>query len=217
VQQHQAHPAELQWQQEEQRQIDLDQEVLQHQAHVAQMQKQEQQQRQMADDEDVVQHQVHLDQQWQLKQEEDAEHVQQVINDNQALENIPKVCCPYQKPPHRHFLGPMNVRYPSCHAVYFKSERLTHSSNTNPRFGICCLQGQIQLPSISGPPQLLHCLLTSSTPCTRKFRESICQYSAAFAFTSAAVKMDDSILNGHGTYSIRIHGALHQKMGALCP
>ncbi|KIM72490.1 hypothetical protein PILCRDRAFT_16071 [Piloderma croceum F 1598] len=97
------------------------------------------------------------------------------------------------------------------------SERLTNSSNRNPKFGICCLQGQIQLPPLSEPPNLLHKLLTSSAPHAQKFREGIRQYNSAFAFTSVAVNMDRTILNGQGTYSFRIHGSLHHKMGTLHP
>jgi hypothetical protein len=188
VLQHQAHLTELQWQQEYQRGI----EVLQHHAHLAELQEQQDQQRRLEEE----QHQFDVDQQQQIHQQEQLEHIQQVMNNNQALRNLPKGCRPYQEPSERHSLGLMNVECPDCHALHFVLEKLTKSSKRNPKFGICCLQGQIQLPPLSEPPPLLHKLLTSSAPRARKFRDGIRQYNMAFAFTSVAVEVDKKILNG---------------------
>ncbi|KIM87861.1 hypothetical protein PILCRDRAFT_3586, partial [Piloderma croceum F 1598] len=171
----------------------------------------------MDHDQEVLQHENHITQQQQMTQQAQAEHYQAAINDIRTLWAIPKGCRPYQEPAHRHSLGTMDVKCPDCHALHFMSERLTNSSNSNPKFGICCLQGQIQLPPLSEPPHLLHKLLTSSAPRARKFREGIRQYNSAFAFTSVAVNMDHTILNGRGPYSFRIHGSLHHKMGTLHP
>ena len=35
-----------------------------------------------------------------------------------------------------------------CHALYFDCEKLTSSRVNCPKFGMCCLQGQIQLPPL---------------------------------------------------------------------
>ena len=156
VLQHQAHLAELQRQQEYQRGI----EVLHHHARLAELREQQDQQWQMEEEE----HQFDIDQQLQDHQQDQLEHVQQVMNNNQALRNLPKGCRPYQEPAERHSLGLMNVECPDCHALHFMLEKLTKSSKRSPKFGICCLQGQIQLPPLSEPPPLLHKLLTSSIP-----------------------------------------------------
>ena len=94
----------------------------------------------------------------------------------------------------------MNVGCLNCHALHFKSEKLVNSSNIHPKFEVCCLQGQIQLPSISHSP-LLHQLLNSSTPHAQKFRDSIHQYNSAFAFTSVAMEVDNTVLNSCGPHS----------------
>jgi len=188
-------------------------EAQQNQADLAALQQQQEQQRQM----EAQQRQVNVTQQQQMDQQDQLEHIQQVMNNNQALRNIPKGYRPYHEPLHKHSLGPMHFQCPDCPALHFKSEKLTKSSNANPKFGICCLQGQIQLPSLSQPPHLLHQLLTSSTPHAQKFRDSIHQYNSAFAFTSVAIDVDNSVLNGRGPYSFRMHGALYHKMGALHP
>ena len=130
---------------------------------------------------------------------------------------LPVAFCLYQEPDTRQSLGPMDVECPHCHALHFKCEKLTNSSVVNPKFGICCLQSQIQLPPISQPPPLLHQLLTSSTPHTQKLRDGICQYNSAFAFTSVAVNVNQSVLNGCGPYSFRMHGEMCHKVGALIP
>ena len=155
--------------------------------------------------------------QQQILQQDAAEHLQVVININQALRNVPKGCRPYGDPASRHPLGPMDVVCPNCHALHFNCEKLTNSSNVNPKFGICCLQGQIQLPPITQSPPLLHQLLNSSTPHARKFRDGIHQYNSAFAFTSVAMEVDSTVLNGRGPYSFRMHGEMYHKMGSLLP
>ena len=111
----------------------------------------------------------------------------------------------------------MDVVCPNCHALHFSCEKLTNSSNVNPKFGICCLQGQIQSPPISQSPPLLHQLLNSSTPHTQNFRDGIHQYNSAFAFTSVAMEVDNTVLNSRGPYSFRMHGEMYHKMGSLLP
>lgn len=50
------------------------------------------------------------------------------------------------------------------------------------------------------------------------FKSNICQYNAAFAFTSLGVKIDDqSVTNAQGPYCFRINGELHHLSGALLP
>jgi hypothetical protein len=55
------------------------------------------------------------------------------------------------------------------------------------------------------------------SPMSRTFWEKIKQYNSAFAFTSLAVNVDQSILNSTGPYSFWIHGQLHHNMGSLLP
>ena len=62
---------------------------------------------------------------------------------------------PYHEPIEHHNLGPMTVHCPHCHALHFMVERLTRSSLRNPHFGMCCLQGQVDLPRIQPWPPVL--------------------------------------------------------------
>jgi hypothetical protein len=124
---------------------------------------------------------------------------------------------PYQEPPVRHNLGPMNTLCTKCYAPHFAGEKLSASSVNHPRFGMCCLQGQIHLDPFLEPPQTLKNLLTGFTPQSNTFREKIRQYNAAFAFTSTSAQINDTVLAGSGPYSFRLHGNLHHQMGSLLP
>ena len=137
----------------------------QHVTHLCDIQLQNDTQMEMDYDE-ALQHQLDVDLQEQIHQEDQAEHIQQVMNINQTLKNLPKGCHPYQEPPEKHSLGLMNVECPDCHALPFALEKFTQYLKRYLQFGICCLQGQIQLSPLSEPPSLLLKLFTSSTPCT---------------------------------------------------
>ena len=56
-------------------------------------------------------------------------------------------------------LGILAVICSYCYALYFECEKLTFSRVNHPKLGMCCLQRQIQLPSLQpltgNPLQLL--------------------------------------------------------------
>jgi hypothetical protein len=131
-------------------------------------------------------------------------------------QNLPPGRKGYQEPAGRHSLGPMNVECPHCHALHWDKEKLTASLN-NIKFGQCCLQGQIQLPPFPEPPPTLKNLLCGISPFSNTFREHICQYNAAFAFTSLGVKIYHRVTGTTGPYSFKINGELHHLSKALLP
>jgi len=45
-------------------------------------------------------------------------------------------------------LGILTVICPHCYALHFDCEKLTSSRVNHPKFGMCCLWGQIQLPPL---------------------------------------------------------------------
>ena len=96
------------------------------------------------------------------------------------------------------------------------AERLIHSSNRSPKFGICCLAGRISLPLLPEPPEILRTLLDSQDNRGKQFREHICQYNVSLAFTSLGVKLDHSVL-GRGPYVFKIHGEVYHRHGSLLP
>jgi len=86
-----------------------------------------------------------------------------------------------------------------------------------PKFGICCLQGQIQLPLFQPLTGILHNYLTRDDHSSREFHNNIQQYNAAFAMTSVGVKIDNSVTRQSGPYCFKIQGKLHHLTGALLP
>ena len=133
--------------------------------------------------------------------------------------DLPRARRPYidLQPNEIHSLGPMNVLCSHCNALHWDCEKLSASTARNPKFGSCCLQGQIQLPPLREPPRVLREMLSGISPHSKTFRQNIRPYNAAFAFTSLGVKIDHAVTNAPGPYSFRIHGALHHHAGALLP
>ena len=111
----------------------------------------------------------------------------------------------------------MNVSCPHCHALHFDVEKLSSSTRNAPKFGMCCLTGQISLPSFPPPPQELLHLFDGTSPNSPEFKTNIRQYNATFAFTSLGANIDHSVLTGTGPYSFRISGELHHQASSLLP
>ena len=76
-------------------------------------------------------------------------------NNPQPPLRVPPGGRPYAEPVQSHSLGPMNIQCPNCHALHFISEKLTNSGVREPRFGMCCLQGQVNIPAIQQWPCVL--------------------------------------------------------------
>ncbi|KAG2337894.1 hypothetical protein BDR05DRAFT_1004682, partial [Suillus weaverae] len=143
------------------------------------------------------------------REAEDQHRIDQVPARNVA---IPHGGRPYSEPIVLHTLGPLNVECPNCHARHFACEKLSKSTLQNPRFGMCCLQGQVSLPPFpSWPPELQQAYTN------RTFISKIRQYNSALAFTSVGVNIEDRALQGSGPNAFRIHGSLHHLMGSLIP
>jgi len=111
----------------------------------------------------------------------------------------------------------LSVICPHCHALYFDCEKLTFSWVNYPKFGICCLQEQIQLPSLQPLTGILHNYLTGDDYSSREFCNNIRQYNVAFAMTSVGVKIDNLVTRQSGLYCFKIQGELYYLTGALLP
>ena len=78
---------------------------------------------------------------------------------------------------------------------------------------MCCLQGQVNLPSIQWWPHALQDLFDDLHDHTQ-FKNKIRQYNNTLTFTSVGIDINDQVA---GLASFHIHGALHYLMGALIP
>jgi len=111
----------------------------------------------------------------------------------------------------------LTVICPHCHALHFDCEKLRLSLVNLPKFGMCYLQGQIQLPSLQPLTGILHNYLTGDDYSSREFHNNIQQYNVAFAMTSVGVKIDSSVTRQSGPYFFKIQGELYHLTGAFLP
>ena len=124
----------------------------------------------------------------------------------------------YQEPLARNDLGRMNIKCRWCGALHWMDEKLSRSSTANPIFGLCCDSGQVVLPRLREPPQVLRALLENDDRQGKDFRLNIWKYNRAFAFTSLQVTEDHTVNEHHqGQPVFRIQGELHHRSGPLIP
>ena len=117
-----------------------------------------------------------------------------------------------------HSLGEMNIQCSFCHALHWMAERLASSSDGNPKFGMCCYQGKVELPKLqAAPPELLDLFIRQEAD-TSAFRQNILFYNNSLAMTFVGKTTDRSInQDGRGPYSYVLCGELIHQAGSILP
>ena len=95
-------------------------------------------------------------------------------------------------------LGPMDIAYNFCTALYWIDKHISILQPSNPRFEACCKYSNINLPLFQPPLEYLYDLLESYITSTRQFREQLRLYNIVLAFTEDCAKRDFSFLFGTG-------------------
>ncbi|KIJ53066.1 hypothetical protein M422DRAFT_242171, partial [Sphaerobolus stellatus SS14] len=117
-----------------------------------------------------------------------------------------------------HYLGRMDARCEHCNALHWLEERVLYmGSQLNPKFGLCCDHGQVNLPSPPSPPLELLDLFKDNSSVGKEFRENIRRYNSAFAFISLGCKLNAGMERSGGPYSFRVDGELYHMVGSLLP
>jgi hypothetical protein len=80
-----------------------------------------------------------------------------------------------------HIMGAIDVECGRSHALFWREEQ---------NFMNCYKQGEIVLPPVREPPDLLRRLLTRDHPISDSFFKNIRQYNSALAFTSIVYTPD---------------------------
>ena len=114
-------------------------------------------------------------------------------------------------------LGMLAIICFHCHTLHFDCEKLTFSRVNHSKFGMCYLQGQIQLPPFQPLTGILHNYLTGDDYSLREFCNNIWQYNAAFTMTLVEVKIDNLVTRQSRPYCFKIQKVLHHFTGALLP
>lgn len=105
-----------------------------------------------------------------------------------------------------------------CGAIMWYGERINKSKyRKKPIFTLCCMQGQVQLPYLKKPPDLLMNLLTGNDTLSKHFQRNTRSYNMVFSFTSLGGKIDKSLKKGRGPQMIQLHGENYHLMGSLTP
>jgi hypothetical protein len=103
-------------------------------------------------------------------------------------------------------MGAINVKCGRCHALFWQKEH---------NFISCCKQGEIVLPPIREPPDLLKRLLTRDYPTSDSFFKNIRQYNSALAFTFIAYILDRRLGMHAYNPTFQIQGELYYLQGPL--
>ena len=97
-------------------------------------------------------------------------------------------------------------------------EKLTSSTNNNPKFGFCCLQGSLDIPILNKIPNELYQLISAQNRSGKDLRTSIRLYNSILAFTSISANVDNSLMSAETeVYTYRINGAVHHKISSYSP
>jgi hypothetical protein len=105
-----------------------------------------------------------------------------------------------------HHMGTMDVECIHCHALFWQEEYNVMN---------CCKKGEIVLPPVREPPDLLKRLLTRDHPNSDSFIKHIRQYNSALAFTSIAYTPDRRLRANEYNPTFQIQGELHHLQGPL--
>ena len=84
-------------------------------------------------------------------------------------------------------------------------------------FTLCCMQGQVQLPYLKKPPDVLMKLLTGNDKLSKHFQRNTRPYNMVFSFTSLDGKVEKSVAKGPGPQMFQLHGENYHLTGSLIP
>ena len=105
-----------------------------------------------------------------------------------------------------------------CGAIMWFGERLNrHLKTKNPKFSLCCMKGQVQLPLLKQPPEVLKTLLNGDDKLSKHFQRNTRAYNMVFSFTSLGGKIDRSVRKGKGPNMLVLQGENYHLIGSLQP
>ena len=117
-------------------------------------------------------------------------------------------------------VGDMNHICSACGALMFNGEKhygkLVENQPTA-TFSLCCSDGNVKLPPIKDPPQLLQSLLTGKTHRDRNFHQNIRAYNSSLAFAALGLTGQEFKFRTAGPYCYRINGQLYHTISQLQP
>ncbi|CAN6927411.1 unnamed protein product, partial [Brassica oleracea] len=105
-----------------------------------------------------------------------------------------------------------------CGAIMWYGERINRRRNTcTPSFSLCCGQGQVVLPFLKEPPEVLKGLIYGQDKQSKHFQKNLRPYNMVFSFTSLGGKVERSVKKGLGPDMFQLHGENYHLLGSLRP
>ena len=105
-----------------------------------------------------------------------------------------------------------------CGALFWYEERLGKPNKPkSPRYSLCCMNGNIELPLMITPPEVLLRLMFSNDAKSVHFLKNIRSYNSMFCFTSLGGKIDNSLNTGRSPPVFRLYGQNYHLIGSLLP
>jgi len=114
-------------------------------------------------------------------------------------------------------LSPMNVACNFCAALHWIDKCVSTLKPCNPQFETCCKHGNVNLPLFQPLPEYLYNLLQSYSTSARQFRERLCAYNAALAFTSINCTVTNHGVTRGSPNCFQIYSELYHLQGLLEP
>jgi hypothetical protein len=115
-------------------------------------------------------------------------------------------------------IADMNVQCPKCGAMVWKRETVGKSCDLNPpEVSICCMRGNIVLPYMIDPPNLIQNLFSGVDSRSANFISNLRCYNNIFAFTSFGGRVESRGNDGRGLPNFIIAGQNYHRIGTLMP
>ena len=109
----------------------------------------------------------------------------------------------------------MNMVCSHCNALMFPFEK---TSNDKETFSLCCGNGNVSLPSITDPPELLQKLLTSKSQNCEAFRDNIRGYNSLLSMASRNITGEKTNFgNSRGPPIFKISGSMFHLTPNVLP
>ena len=116
-------------------------------------------------------------------------------------------------------VGRMTHQCTACGALMFKDEHSKNSlrDGSKQTFSLCCAHGNVEIPPVKEPPDMLKALLTGRTQRYRDFRTNIRAYNSSLAFASMCLTGKEYNFKTNGPYCYRINGQVYHKVSQMLP
>jgi hypothetical protein len=105
-----------------------------------------------------------------------------------------------------------------CKSKMWIGERVDDRKNpTTAEFSLCCMNGKVELPLLTKPPEPLYSLLNGDHVQSSNYLDNIRTYNSMFSFTSIGGRIDKKMNDGGGPPQFTLSGQNFHRMGSLKP